>query len=226
MSEAQREERQDSRFLSVSLNLTFVFWRSSARDRRQLRFRCYCGLDAISLPSHQSRCESHQRSPCQWHKSWGTWYGRRSMQGYEGGLTAANISYCSLHLTSLHIIFCFGFLLRSFWQSHPEIAKRYGGDCTVSALDNRFRRVKADAKLLNDALAQGIDPITITTDSLNGKVGNGKGTKQGRKFLCFSFCHMHKYIITFRKLLTAIRNFKILWRWLHCQFPWSSFPSN
>jgi hypothetical protein len=41
----------------------------------------------------------------------------------------------------------------------------------VSALDNRFRRIKADAKALNDAVAQGIDPMTIDTDSLNGKSG-------------------------------------------------------
>jgi hypothetical protein len=44
----------------------------------------------------------------------------------------------------------------------------------VSALENRFRRVKTDAKSLNDALAQGIDPITISTDSLNGKTGKGR----------------------------------------------------
>jgi hypothetical protein len=44
----------------------------------------------------------------------------------------------------------------------------------VSALENRFRRIKGDAKALNDALAQGIDPITIPTDSLNGKIGKGR----------------------------------------------------
>jgi len=45
----------------------------------------------------------------------------------------------------------------------------------VSALENRFRRIKGDAKALNDALAAGIDPFTIPTDSLNGKIGGGKG---------------------------------------------------
>ena len=44
----------------------------------------------------------------------------------------------------------------------------------MSALENRFRRIKGDAKALNDALAAGIDPFTIPTDSLNGKNG-GKG---------------------------------------------------
>lgn len=44
----------------------------------------------------------------------------------------------------------------------------------MSALENRFRRIKGDAKALNDALARGIDPITIPTDSLNGKIGKGR----------------------------------------------------
>lgn len=47
----------------------------------------------------------------------------------------------------------------------------------MSALENRFRRIKGDAKALNDALAAGIDPFTIPTDSLNGKIG-GKGRLQ------------------------------------------------
>jgi len=45
-------------------------------------------------------------------------------------------------------------------------------------LENRFRRIKGDAKALNDALEKGIDPITIPTDSLNGKIGGGKGRLQ------------------------------------------------
>jgi hypothetical protein len=44
-------------------------------------------------------------------------------------------------------------------------------------LENRFRRIKGDARAINDAIAQGIDPITIPTDSLNGKIG-GKGRLQ------------------------------------------------
>ena len=48
----------------------------------------------------------------------------------------------------------------------------------MSALENRFRRIIGDAKALNDALAAGIDPFTIPTDSLNGKIGGGKGRLQ------------------------------------------------
>ncbi|TAQ86433.1 hypothetical protein B7494_g5243 [Chlorociboria aeruginascens] len=56
-----------------------------------------------------------------------------------------------------------------------DTSARFGGDCTKSALENRFRRIKSDAKLINDALKQGIDPITLA-------IGDAKGedTKSGR----------------------------------------------
>ncbi|KAH6666957.1 hypothetical protein B0J14DRAFT_490240 [Halenospora varia] len=41
------------------------------------------------------------------------------------------------------------------------ISDRFGGDCTRSAIDNRFRRIKDDAKMINEAIKKGIDPITL-----------------------------------------------------------------
>jgi hypothetical protein len=51
-----------------------------------------------------------------------------------------------------------------------DISKRFGGDCTNSALENRFRRIKKDAKLINDAIAKGIDPITLDIGGTDGEV--------------------------------------------------------
>ncbi|KAG9236712.1 hypothetical protein BJ875DRAFT_503184 [Amylocarpus encephaloides] len=42
-----------------------------------------------------------------------------------------------------------------------ELATKFGGDCTRSALENRFRRIKRDAKAMNEALDKGINPITL-----------------------------------------------------------------
>jgi hypothetical protein len=61
-------------------------------------------------------------------------------------------------------------------------------------LENRFRRIKGDAKALNDALEKGIDPITIPTDSLNGKIGGGKGRLQPKPdFLIVQISHSVHY---------------------------------
>ncbi|KAI9647276.1 hypothetical protein NHQ30_003659 [Ciborinia camelliae] len=49
-----------------------------------------------------------------------------------------------------------------------EISPRFGGDCTVSALENRFRRLKSDATLINTAIASGKDPISINVGDTNG----------------------------------------------------------
>jgi hypothetical protein len=70
----------------------------------------------------------------------------------------------------------------------------------VSALENRFRRIKGDAKALNDALAAGIDPFTVPTDSLNGKIGGGKGMLQPKPAFpivqtCIYYHHLHTFII-------------------------------
>ena len=51
--------------------------------------------------------------------------------------------------------------LSDFTDSGEAISARFGGDCTQSAIENRFRRIKSDAKLMNDALANGVDPFTL-----------------------------------------------------------------
>lgn len=57
-----------------------------------------------------------------------------------------------------------------------EISVRFGGDCTASAVENRFRRLKSDAKLINAAVAKGEDPILMNVGDTNGGVAcKGKG---------------------------------------------------
>ncbi|PVH77945.1 hypothetical protein DL98DRAFT_422919 [Cadophora sp. DSE1049] len=51
-----------------------------------------------------------------------------------------------------------------------DISARFGGDCTKSAIENRFRRLKSDAKLINDAVKNGIDPITLNVGDTDGMV--------------------------------------------------------
>jgi hypothetical protein len=51
-----------------------------------------------------------------------------------------------------------------------DILKRFGGDYTFSALRNRFRRIKKDAKLINDAIEKDIDPITLDIGGTDGEV--------------------------------------------------------
>ena len=41
------------------------------------------------------------------------------------------------------------------------LSKNMGSDCTPSALDNRFRSIKKDAKAINSAVAKGIDVLTL-----------------------------------------------------------------
>lgn len=47
-----------------------------------------------------------------------------------------------------------------------------GSDCTASALENRFRRIKQDGKRINDAISKGIDPLSLG-------IGIGEGTING-----------------------------------------------
>jgi hypothetical protein len=77
-----------------------------------------------------------------------------------------------------------------------DISKRFGGDCTNSALENRFRRIKKDAKLINDAIEKGIDPITLDIGGTDGEVAvkpgrirakPGRIPANGREKLSFSF---------------------------------------
>jgi hypothetical protein len=57
------------------------------------------------------------------------------------------------------------------------VSKSFGGDCTTSAIANRFRRIKSDAKLINDALANGIDPITLPTGGADFQVPPSRANK-------------------------------------------------
>jgi len=50
-----------------------------------------------------------------------------------------------------------------------DIAARFGGDCTTSAVENRFRRIKKDAQLINDSIKKGIDPITLPIGDTDGE---------------------------------------------------------
>jgi hypothetical protein len=86
----------------------------------------------------------------------------------------------------------------------------------VSALENRFRRIKSDAKALNDALAAGIDPLTIPTDSLNGKIGGGKGRLQPKPGFSYrSNIHILSSLCTHslsRRLLTMLQRLPSIMR--------------
>ncbi|TGO70383.1 hypothetical protein BOTNAR_0001g00590 [Botryotinia narcissicola] len=60
--------------------------------------------------------------------------------------------------------------LENDFSVKKAISVRFGGDCTASALDNRFRRLKSDAKLINAAVAKGEDPILMNVGDTNGEV--------------------------------------------------------
>lgn len=47
-----------------------------------------------------------------------------------------------------------------------------GSDCSTSALENRFRRIKQDSKRINDAISRGVDPLTLG-------IGSGEGINSG-----------------------------------------------
>ncbi|KAK0124023.1 hypothetical protein ONS95_009009 [Cadophora gregata] len=68
-------------------------------------------------------------------------------------------------------------------QKAQDISSRFGGDCTKSAIENRFRRIKSDAKLINDAVKNGVDPITINVGDTDGMIaiaGTGRGNEIAR----------------------------------------------
>ncbi|TVY62724.1 hypothetical protein LSUE1_G006157 [Lachnellula suecica] len=65
-----------------------------------------------------------------------------------------------------------------------DIAARFGGDCTKSALENRFRRIKTDAKRMNDALSKGIDPGTLAVGD-QGEVATRGGRGEAEIARCY-----------------------------------------
>jgi len=62
-------------------------------------------------------------------------------------------------------------------MSPAGIAKAMGSDCTSSAIENRFRKIKVEAKWIEDALEKGIDPLSLN-------LGVGKC-----QTISYSFCH-------------------------------------
>ncbi|RDL36409.1 uncharacterized protein BP5553_05761 [Venustampulla echinocandica] len=68
-----------------------------------------------------------------------------------------------------------------------DISTRFGGDCTKSAIENRFRRIKSDAKLINNAVAKGIDPITLNIGDASGEVAIGSNTGGARRDIAKHF---------------------------------------
>ncbi|KAH8654136.1 hypothetical protein BGZ60DRAFT_386768 [Tricladium varicosporioides] len=58
------------------------------------------------------------------------------------------------------------------------ISDRFGGDCTQSAIDNRFRRIKSDAKMINEAIKRGIDPITLEIGTITYREAGHAKTKK------------------------------------------------
>ena len=49
------------------------------------------------------------------------------------------------------------------------LAQKMGSDCTASAMKHRCIRIKQDGKRINDAISQGVDPLTLG-------IGSGEGT--------------------------------------------------
>lgn len=99
-------------------------------------------------------------------------------------VAAMRISFC--HVQHTHIA---TFLL-DFTDFGKAISASFGGDCTVSAIENRFRRIKSDAKLINDALKKGIDPITLPIGGSDGSVAP-KSSKNGHGQAAFTFFIKH-----------------------------------
>jgi len=67
-------------------------------------------------------------------------------------------------------------------MSPAGIAKAMGSDCTSSAIENRFRKIKVEAKWIEDALEKGIDPLSLN-------LGVGKC-----QTISYSFCHFLLWI--------------------------------
>jgi len=80
-------------------------------------------------------------------------------------------------------------------DSLPEIAIRYGDGANKTGVEFRFRRVKSGAKLLNEAVALGIDPFNIPfNDGMGVQGGAGKCTDFITFFLAQNW-HKHIYIL-------------------------------
>jgi len=87
-------------------------------------------------------------------------------------VTRANLFKVSRHLHWAQfppILRCLRLWFAIDFVGFPSaISARFGGDCTASAVDNRFRRIKRDAQLINDSVKKGIDPITLPIGDTDG----------------------------------------------------------
>ena len=80
-----------------------------------------------------------------------------------------------------------------FTDAAKAISAGFGGDCTMSAIENRFRRIKSDAKLINKALAHGIDPFSLPIGGEDGSTSKpsmrAKNSDSGQKARFFLLLH-------------------------------------
>lgn len=53
-------------------------------------------------------------------------------------------------------------------ETHIEIARAYGADCTYHSVENQFRKYKTIAKSIRNAMVAGVDPYTIPIGEKNG----------------------------------------------------------
>jgi hypothetical protein len=77
------------------------------------------------------------------------------------------------------------------------IARAMGGDCTGSACENRFRRIKQDAKAINAALKNGIDPMTLNIGEQ--EVSNRSAPRSHGWYNVFSSDSMHNTYLLLHK---------------------------
>ena len=66
----------------------------------------------------------------------------------------------------------------------PEVARKYGGGVTYKAVWGQINVIKKGAKSINDACAQGVDPITVNLGDGLGPAHREK--PEGRQFAKFS----------------------------------------
>jgi len=112
----------------------------------------------------------------------------------------------SLYSTSQIITWLPPFILCSVVNFLLDISARFGGDCTAGAIQNRFKRIKKDAVLINQAVAAGIDVITINVGDTSG--ANAIKGGMGQKAHIF-YMHIPK---AHSKALFSLKSFSALLR--------------
>ena len=68
------------------------------------------------------------------------------------------MEYYSLMFFLAQLLFDFDFDFDGFCVG---LSKCMGSDTTMSAVENRFRPIKVNARIINDALKKGMDPLTL-----------------------------------------------------------------